>query len=233
MHQRIPLFMHPRTASAAALAVAGIAVAIGLAIPHYIPLRFVEEGGVIETITLWAYLVAVLGINLMLREQMSRLDVLAASVVLAAMGAREADLHTAIYGVSILKSRFYLEAPLRHVMGALAILVPIALAICWLLFRHGRAWLRPYTRWSVPASTFALMVGIMVMTKLFDRAPAALGLAGLVPTVVLHVLLSLEELLELFLPAFAVLVFAQCRLGMAAQPLVISDIDRNPDRGHT
>lgn len=214
MHQHASLLMHPRTAPTAALAVAGLAVIIGIAIPSWIPLHFVEEGGAIETVTLYAYLVAVVGINLLHRPGISRLDLVAASIVLVAMGAREADLHTSMYGISILKSRFYLDAPPHRILGALTVLAPIALAICWLLSRYGRYWLLAPGRWSAAATTMAWMIGIMVIAKMFDRAPVVLGLTGQAPSEVLHVLLSLEELLELSLPGFALLAMAQCRIAM-------------------
>lgn len=200
-----------------ALAVVAAAVAIGLAIPRWLPLGIVSEGGAIESATLWAYLTAVLGICLLRWPAASWRDVAAACVVLLAMAAREADLHIALYGISILKSRFYLDASIQQIAGALAVLLPVAVSACWLLYRYTPSWLQPPSRWSVPATTVALMIGLMVVAKVFDRTPALLGAwREEVPAALLHVMLALEEVMELSLPLFALLAMAQCRIGETA-----------------
>lgn len=180
------------------------------------PLQFGEEGGVIEIVTLFAYLAAVLGIHLLPSPQMPSRHVLASSVVLLAMGAREADLHTAMYGISILKARFYLDAPLHQVLGALCVLAPVAAAAAWLLYRYARCWLRPWSQWSMATTTTAMLVAIAVVAKMLDRAPAVLGLVSDAPAPLLHVMLASEEVLELSLPMFALLAAAQSSVGARA-----------------
>jgi hypothetical protein len=214
-----------------ALAVVAAAVAIGLAIPRWLPLGIVSEGGAIESATLWAYLTAVLGICLLRWPAASWRDVAAACVVLLAMAAREADLHIALYGISILKSRFYLDASLQQILGALAVLLPIAMSACWLLYRYMSSWLRPPSRWSVPATTVALMIGLMVVAKVFDRTPALLGAwREQVPAALLHVMLALEEVVELSLPLFALLAMAQCRIGETALARQAAGLPRSEQR---
>lgn len=208
---------HPRTAAAAVLLVAAVAVCIGLAVPHPLPLQFIEEGGVIETVTIFAYLVAVLGILLLRSPQMSRRDVLAVSVVLLAMGAREADLHTAMYGISILKSRFYLNAQPHQVLGALSVLAPVAASAAWLLYRYARCWLQPWSQWSTSTVTTAMLFAVVVIAKMLDRAPDVLGLVGHGSASLLHVMLALEEVFELSLPLFVLLAVAQSAFSARAQ----------------
>ena len=154
--------------------------------------------------------------QLLRSPQMSCRDVLAVSVVPVAMGAREADLHTAMYGISILKARFYLDAPLHQVLGALCVLAPVAAAAAWLLYRYARCWLRPWSQWSMATTTTAMLVAIAVVAKMLDRAPVVLGLVSDAPAPLLHVMLASEEMLELSLPMFALLAAAQSSLGARA-----------------
>lgn len=213
-HPLAAALRHRHFAAAALLVVAAIAVAIGLAIPHGISLRFVEEGGAVETATLWTYGAAILGIWLLHWPGAPVLNLAAAGVALAAMAAREADLHSALYGISILKSLFYLEASAPQILGALLMLAPVAWATSWLLMRYVRYCLRAPAHWPVAARTLALTVLVMVVAKVLDRVPATVGAwRGPLPDAVLHVMLALEEVLELSLPLFALLAMAQCRIG--------------------
>jgi hypothetical protein len=211
---RSPL-AHPLFAVWLALAVAALAVVIGLLVPHPVPLAFLEENGPVERGTVWVYLAAMLSVPLLRWRGMALADALAACVLLAAMAAREADLHTALFGISILKSNFYLHAPLGQIAVALCVLAPIVLSGLWLLARHARQWRRHPSDWTAPAATLAVLVTSMVVAKVFDRTPATLeemGLRGQVPAALVHVMLALEEIFEFTLPLFAMLAVTQCRL---------------------
>ncbi len=208
--------LHRHFAAIAVLVVVAMAVAIGLAIPHWIALRFVEEGGAVEIATLWAYGAAIIGIWLLRWPGAPVSDLVAAGVVLAAMAAREADLHSALYGISILKTRFYLEASAAQILGALALLAPIVLTTGWLLKRYAGYWLRAPAQWPVAARTLALCLLVMVVAKVLDRVPATVSAwREPLPGAVLHVMLALEEVLELSLPLLALLAMAQCRIRAA------------------
>jgi hypothetical protein len=164
-------------------------------------------------VTEYLYVAAALSVVLARVPGLPLLDKLAIGLVLLAFAAREADLHTALFQVSILKSSFYL----RHgtpgeIVVALCILVPVALSFLLLLKRHGSRWLVAPTRWPAPVFTVATFVGLMLLTKVFDRLPAVLvELRWLeaMPVVARHVLLALEELLELALPLLATLAVFQ------------------------
>jgi hypothetical protein len=190
-----------------------LAVAVGLLIPNWISPDFLSEEGPVEFGTLWVYGAAVLCALLLRGPGTSRLDLAAAAVLLLAMMAREADLHKAMFGLSILKSRFYLDATSPWpVLAALAVLLPIVLSGLWLLVRHGRRWLRPMAQWTAPMVSVTVLVAAMVVAKILDRTPATLDDLGLLqrtPQAIVYVMLSLEEILEFALPVFAIAAIVQ------------------------
>ena len=199
-----------------------LAVLVGLATPHLIPLDFLQEGGPIETGTIFLYIVALLVVLLVKMPEVSRTDRLAIGVVLVALAAREADLHTSLFGISVLKARFYnrLGSP-AQIAAALAMLMPIGLSVLWLVVRHGKRWFSAPSTWTTTMATIAVFIAALVLVKAVDRLPdtiPALGIAERVPETLLYVLLSVEEIFELALPALAVMAVVQTRGLFPAQP---------------
>lgn len=195
------------------LAAVVIAIVVGLLVPQVIPLQFLQESGFVERSTVWVYGAAVLCV-LICHGRAAALDAVSASILLLAMAMRELDLHSALFGISILKSRFYIDAPWWQIAVALTILLPIVASGVWLAKRHARRWLAPLSRWNGPMVTLALLVGATVFAKIADRTPASLGEWGVqqyVPQGLLYVLLSLEEILEWTLPALAIVAALQVR----------------------
>ncbi|MFT3721384.1 hypothetical protein [Pseudorhodoferax sp.] len=206
--------MQPWFALDLALGIAALAAVVGMLVGHGVPLGLLQEDGPVERATIWAYLAAVLALPMLRWPGMPRRDTIAACVLLLALAAREADLHKAMFGISILKSRFYLHGALDQILAALGVLLPIACAGLWLAVRHGRRWLGPPARWSAPVATVAVLVGTMVFAKVLDRTPETLGQLHLrehLPQAALYVMLALEEILELALPVLALLAILQCR----------------------
>ena len=199
------------------LAIGVLAVLVGLGTPSLFPLALLEEGGFVETATLYLYVAAALGVALARLPMLRPFDKLAVGLLLLAFAAREADLHLALFEVSILKASFYhRHATPGQIVVALALLVPVALSFLLLLNRHGSLWLAPPARWRAPVVTIATFVALMVVTKVFDRLPAVLVELRFVqemPVAARHVLLALEELLELALPLLAMLAVVQGREG--------------------
>lgn len=197
------------------LAAAAIAIVVGLLVPQVVPLQFLQEAGLVERSTVWVYAAAILCVlGCHAHARGARLDAVSAAVLLLAMAMRELDLHSALFGISILKSRFYIDAPLWQIAVALAILLPIVAAAAWLAKRHLRRWLTPLSRWNGPMVTVAMLVAAMVVAKIADRTPATLAdwdVQQHVPQALLHVLLSLEEILEWLLPALAIVAALQLR----------------------
>ena len=199
-----------------ALAFVALALAVGLLIPHWISPDILAEDDLVEDGTLWVYGLAIACALLVRWPGMPRRDTAAAGLLLLAMAAREADLHKAMFGMSILKSRFYLDATSAWpVLAALAVLVPIVAAGLWLLTRHGRRWLQAPGRWNAPMVSVTTLVLVMVFAKIMDRTPATLDEMHLLqhtPQTLVYVMLSLEEILEFALPLFATVALLQCRL---------------------
>ena len=195
------------------LGAAAIAIVVGLLVPQVIPLQFLQESGFVERSTVWVYAAAIVCV-LACHGRAAPLEAVSASLLLLAMAMREMDLHSALFGISILKSRFYIDAPWWQIAVALAILLPIVAAAAWLAKRYLRRWLTPLSRWNAPMVTLAMLIGTLVFAKIADRTPASLaewGVQEYVPQALLHVLLSLEEILEWTLPALAIVAALQLR----------------------
>ena len=165
-------------------------------------------------LTLYLFVAAALTVVLA-RLPLPTLDKLAVGLLLLACAAREADLHVALFEVSILKASFYhRHAAPSQIAVALTILVPVALALLLLLKRHGSLWLGAPGRWRAPVVTVATFFALMVLTKVFDRLPALLvemRIVEAMPAAARNVLLALEEVLELALPVLAMLAVLQGR----------------------
>ena len=218
----LPWLLRRRGGPQLGLLLAVVAIAVGVLVQSPSIEHLLEEGGFVESATLWLYMAAVLTLLIGGRAVLPLADIGAGSVLLLAMAAREADLHKELVGTSILKMRFYLNGPaLGQLALAAAVLVPIALSGLWLLRRHGRRWLTAPLRWTPAMVTLFTMGVALVFAKIMDRTPATLGELGLlrsVPEVVVHVMLALEEILELGLPLFAILALLQGRAQARPQP---------------
>lgn len=225
----------PRVGPLLLVAFALVATWVGLNTPLRIPPALLQEGGIVENGTLFFYLLAAVVVLKMRPPAWSRRDIGALVIVLLALAAREADLHVALFGISILKARFYSGGTLWQIAVALAVLAPIAIAAGWLLRRSHRVWRSALARrrWRAAART-ALAFGVAIVTaKTLDRMPAMLldfGLMREVPNTLRYLLLSLEEILELALPLLALLALAQLWLGR--YPTWLRRNDRTPGLAH-
>jgi hypothetical protein len=205
-----------RSAVFVGLVCASVAVVLGLGMSTFVPVDFMEEGGPVEVATAWLYLVAFAVVLLIRLPGLTGLDKAAICLLLLAFAAREADLHASLFEVSILKASFYR----RHgtpgqIAVALCILLPVLFSFLLLLRRHGALWLAAPSRWRAPVVTLTTFVVLMLVAKVFDRMPAViveLRILEAMPDRVRHVLLALEEVLELALPLLAILAIVQGRL---------------------
>ena len=94
-------------------------------------LEFVSENGMIETMTLVFYVVAIV-VVISAGTRMKRSTKCAVVIMLAYMCMREMDLHKSVSSASILKSRFWLGSHIPVTDKLLAIL--ILLPVLWMLF---------------------------------------------------------------------------------------------------
>lgn len=217
-----------------ALGCAAAAVAVGLGTPSLLPMSLLQEGGPVERSTIVVYLAAA-ALALVIRlSDLDARDRVAMCIVLLALAAREADLHSAVYGMSILKARFYNQfASAPQIAGALAMLAPIVLSTLWLLRRYVSVpWASPARRKWWPATMTALtFVIVIVIAKCLDRLPATLldfGIVDKVPAVMQTLMLSLEEIFELLLPVLAILALVQARLGRRRDRLLLPVLALRP-----
>lgn len=210
-----------------AICCAAVAVCIGLATPDFLPLSFLLEDGPVENGTVVLYLAAAALVLLLPLPALARPDKLALFVILVAFAAREADLHSAMFGMSILKARFYNQfANPWQIAAALAMLAPLTLSILWLGRRFVMARSTPQQRhawWPVKMTALTFLL-VIVVSKTMDRLPASVVEMGLsaqeLSLGTRTVLLSLEEVLEFALPLLAILGIAQVQLGRQhVQPL--------------
>lgn len=202
----------------------GFAVAatwVGLNTPLTIGPGMLLEGGPVENGTLALYLVAAFFVLRMRPPAWTRRDAWALCVVLLALAAREADLHVAIFGISILKARFYASGTTLQIVLALTLLGLIGVAAAWLVRRMqrvGRSALMR-RRWRAAARTVLAFGVALVTVGALDQLQAVLGDAGVLrnlPATLRYLMLSMEEVLELALPVLVLLGLLQ--LWLARHP---------------
>lgn len=190
----------------APLLAALLAVLLWLSLAPPQVMHVMREGGPIEGMTEILYFLLAAALWLSPRAAGEWRTTLALSVMLAAAGAREMDLHKHWTGTSVLKVSFYLrDAPLHQKIVAFVILALIAAAAIDLLRRHGQAlWQRLKAREPV-ACSIALFFVTMAISKVLDRSINVLaedfGIAS--SASVLALVSALEETVELSLPVMA------------------------------
>ncbi|MBA3591908.1 hypothetical protein [Methylibium sp.] len=137
-------------------------------------------------------------------------------IVFVAFGAREMDLHKAWTGGSMLKLSFYLrEAPLVQKLVSGAVVLIVAAAGVFVIRRHARSVWQGLRRRETLATTVAIFLVTMIVSKVFDRSINILAEDfGIVAPVATGVLVgAVEEILELSLPLVAAIGFIQHRRG--------------------
>lgn len=200
------------------------AAVIGLALPAPLAGSLVEEGGPVESSTIVLYLVAVAALAFR-RGSIGWPDKAALAVVLLACAAREADLHKDLFGMSILKARFYTDfAAPWQIAVALGAMLPVGVAVWWLLVARRRAWFVRPARWTPAVATAVAFIAVLVLSKVLDRLPDTLVGWHLVTSLSEPARLFLqawEELLELALPVLALcgIVQAGSSLSVAHQSI--------------
>lgn len=199
----------------------GFAVAatvVGLNMPLTIGPGFVLEGGSVDNGTLGLYLVAAVLVLRMRPPAWSWRDAGALCVVLLALAAHEAHLSTTLFDIGILTKRFGSAGTSLQIVLALAVLGTVGVAAIWLARRLWRvrhsALLR--RRWRPAARTMAAFGVALLTAGLLDQLQTMLAdghALPYVPATLRYVMLSMEEVLELALPALAVLGLLQLQVG--------------------
>ncbi|WP_410013308.1 hypothetical protein [Sodalis sp. C49] len=186
--------------------------------PTDILVHLVEEGQLVENLTLVGYGIAVLSLALLPLPLCRRRTRVAVIVALLAMMAREADLHKYIDHMSMLKLRFWTGSlPTLDKLYAVLSLVPIVVACLYLLVRHALPVLRAVRMGKAHAVTIATFVFLIGLTNIIDRSLGMIkGTFGWhAPEWLVALQTSQEEFLELSLPFLALVAAIQYRRAMA------------------
>lgn len=186
-----------------------LALLLWLALPAQTVIDLMAENGPVESATVVAYLLAVAA--LWWWHSSGLPTRLANSLALLMFAAREMDLHKSLFGMSILKSRFYLSAPLQPRLTALAILLPLAVALVYLLWKHARPLWRGLRQRQTVAITLACFFAALIASKAIDRSlNVVFEIFSYTSPLWLQALqLAFEEMLELLLPVLAIVAARQ------------------------
>lgn len=173
-------------------------------------LEFVAENGMIESLTVFFYVVAIL-VVIFAGTQMKGSTKCALVIMLAYMCMREMDLHKSVSSESILKSRFWLGAHIPVTDKLLAIL--ILLPVLWMLFyfiRHcARTFFRELFNKEGHAITILVFFIVLGISKCIDRSLNVLTELYKMhfPDWLIALQVSQEEFLECLLP---ILIIVAC-----------------------
>ena len=204
-----------------------ILAGVSQGLEHEVNDRLFAETGPFEMMSPWLWLGLAALIPLTFRRV--SLPIVSGSVICVACAAREWDMHKSITGYSVLKPKFYLrsEFELHHQIIAGLAVAALGASVFFLvqhLLRVRPRRLRPVPMWVLGMT---MGVGMLVLTKVFDRAPKVLsedfGIQLGEPQ--LSLMMAFEEGLEMLMPvAFAAMVLAYAALLRA-------DPDRRQHRG--
>ena len=206
--------MHLRDRASAAPVLALLSMVLTLAVGVWLPVEMLthvmREGGPIENATAIFYVAAAGAVFFVRDPAFGGLARTAAAFVLACCIAREVSIR-----------RWLLDAPLGAyccttaqtyiILGVLLVLLGVAGV--WLVARYTRPLYRAFRDGSPVAVTLVTMFGCAALSQVFDSLPKitaglfrfAISLRGRA------VALSLEEVLEMVLPALVVLAVVQAR----------------------
>jgi hypothetical protein len=203
----------PRAALVIALVCVALGLALWLALPPRAVLALMDEHGPVESVT--ALLYALCAVAVWLERDRARPGAaIALAVLLVAACLRELDVHKAYDGISVLRLSWYAgAAPLGVKLLAAASVGTVVAALLWLLRRHGRAVWQGWRRRVPLATTVVTLLLTAVAAKFVDRTGSVLPHDfGIVLTPAQSALrFALEESLELALAAQVVLGLVQRR----------------------
>jgi hypothetical protein len=175
-----------------------------------------REGGPIESLTEWTYLGAMVVAFFFGISVLNRKTVVAVLIVLAYMAAREADLHKALFSVSILKIRFWLDSgiPVTSKLIALAILLPIIWALLYFMAFYTLPFLAGLRARLPHAISIGMIFVVTGAAKVIDRSLNMLieiSSYKQFPVWMWTLQACQEELLECLIPFLFILAILQYR----------------------
>ena len=198
-----------------AVAVSLFALCFWLACPPKVVFLWTEEGGPVESLTEYIYMGAMIITLLFGASILRRKTLVAILLVLGYMLAREADLHKALFSMSMLKIKFWLSRgiPITDKLMAAAILLPAIWAGLYLLIIHFRPTYAAIRKRLPYAISILMVVVVTVISKIIDRSLNAWieTFGGSFPEWLWALQASEEELLECLIPVLFIVAFFQYR----------------------
>ena len=190
------------------------ALVLWAVLPSSDMLKFVEENGTVENLTLFFYVVAILVI--VFGQIQARFSTkLATIVMLAYMFMREADWHKSVSSESILKIKFWLngQIPVSDKLLAIAILVPVAWMLIYFVWNYTKTFWKALWDGEGYAISILMFLVTLVSSKVLDRSLNMLTELYQMhfPEWLVALQTSQEEFLECLLPILIIVVIAQYR----------------------
>lgn len=212
--------IHLRSTYLTAPVLALVSVLLTAAVAVWLPLEVVislmREGGPVENATALLYLFAAGAVFLVRNPAFGGVAKTASAFVLLCCIAREVSVR-----------RWLLDEPLgvycctpaqtRVILGVLLVLLVISGV--WLVTRYGRALLTAFSQRVPAAMALMTMLTCAVLSQMLDRVPKFLAafFGHAVSMRGRALALSLEEVLEMMLPALVILAVVQARGEAKAQ----------------
>lgn len=216
------MFTHPLFGAGLAVFVSVFALILFCLVPADTLIHLMEEGQLVETLTLYAYVIALL--YFIFRPNLYIAFLTRCSIILAlfAMMAREADLHKYIAHMSMLKLRFWTgDLPLVDKLEAFVIILPISVACIYLLVKHAKNVLAEARSQQDYAITTVVLVVLIPLTNIADRSLGILKetFGWHAQNWLIALQTSQEEMLEMSLPLLALVAALQFRHSKEAKAI--------------
>jgi len=214
------MFTHPLFGAGLAVFISVFALILSCLVPTETLIHLMEEGQLVETLTLYAYAVTLL--YYIFRPGLHIAFLTRCSIILAlfAMMAREADLHKSIAHMSMLKLRFWTgNLPLHDKLEAFFIMLPIVFACLYLITKYAKdVWAQAKAQQAYAITTLTF-VALLPLTNIADRSLGVLKetFGWHAPHWLIALQTSQEELLEMSLPILALVATLQFRRSKKAK----------------
>jgi len=208
-------FLRPACAPLVVLSVTVLSLVCWLLLPSHVTMQLLQEGGLVENLTVALYGVAILIVLTWRPDRLDRRTAFAIALLLAAMAARELDLHAAVTDISVLKLRFWTRA--GHVpekLLAISVIAPVVLCAVYLAKRYLRPLMRAARTGDTIAVTLATCLATLFAAKAIDRSLGIIknAVAFQSPDWLRALQLAIEEPYEMLLPVLAVIALVQSHL---------------------
>ena len=216
------MFAHSYFGAGLAVFISAFALILTCVVPVESLIHLMEEGQLVETLTLYAYAIALLYFILWPNLHITFLTRISIILALFGMMAREADLHKYIAHMSMLKLRFWTgNLPLYTKLEAFFIMLPVVAACLYLVIKHAKnIWLQARAHQAYAITTLTMVV-LIPLTNIADRSLGLLKetFSWYAPHWLIALQTSQEEMLEMSLPLLALVAALQFRCSKKAKAI--------------